>query len=143
MPAVFSQGNAEDTGYETGSFDLVFSRILLHETREAATHKCHRLPCPRGIMVHSDAPQFDELGHYDQSLGDWDIRFIGEPYMGGYHVTKLEDEIQRAGFAAEATVRQFAPSQVVQRGYRVHETRTKGGCYFYAGVIKQISKDIV
>ncbi|HEX7853073.1 MAG TPA: class I SAM-dependent methyltransferase [Sphingobium sp.] len=141
VPVTFSQRNAEYTGYEPESFDLVFSRILLHETCEEATRnifaECHRLLRPGGIMFHSDAPQFDELDAYTQSLRDWDIRFNAEPFMDGYYALSLEEEFERAGFDPTATFRLYAPSQIVQRGYRAEETRTSGGRYFFAGAIKR------
>jgi SAM-dependent methyltransferase len=137
----FSQRNAERTGYPSESFDLVFSRILLHETCAAATRnifaECHRLLRPGGIMFHSDAPQFDELDPYTQSLRDWDIRCNAEPFMDGYYAMNLEDEFARAGFERERMFRLYAPSQIVQRGYRAENTRTSGGRYFLAGARKQ------
>jgi len=140
VPVTFSQRNAEATGYEAGSFDLVFSRILLHETCEEATRnifaECHRLLRPGGIMFHSDAPQFDELDPYAQSLRDWDIRCNAEPFMDGYYAMNLEEEFARAGFGREGMFRLFAPSQIVQRGFRAEETRTSGGRYFFAGAVK-------
>jgi SAM-dependent methyltransferase len=136
----FSQRNAEQTGYEDESFDLVFSRILLHETCEQATRavfaECHRLLKPGGIMFHSDAPQFDELDAYDQSLRDWDVRCNAEPFMDGYYALDLEEEFGRAGFRRDRMFRLYAPSLIVQRGYRVEETRTRGGRYFFAGAAK-------
>lgn len=136
----FSQRNAEHTGYADERFDLVFSRILLHETCEDATRavfaECHRLLRPGGIMFHSDAPQFDELEPYDQSLRDWDINHNAEPYMDSYYALDLEQEFERAGFRRDATFHLYAPSLIVQRGYRAEETRTRGGRYFFAGAVK-------
>lgn len=140
VSVTLSQRNAECTGYEAESFDLVFSRILLHETCEEATRnifaECWRLLRPGGIMFHSDAPPFDELDPYTQSLRDWDIRFNAEPFMDGYYAMNLEDEFARAGFAPEGMFRLYAPSQIVQRGFRPEETRTRGGRYFFAGAVK-------
>lgn len=140
VAVTFSQRNAEHTGYADGSFDLVFTRILLHETCESATRavfaECHRLLRPGGVMFHSDAPQFDELDPYDQSLRDWDINYNAEPFMDGYYAMDLEDEFARAGFGRKSMFRLLAPSLVVQRGYAAHETRTRSGCYFFAGAIK-------
>lgn len=140
VAVTFSERNAERTGYADASFDLVFSRILLHETCEAATRaifaECHRLLRPGGIMFHSDAPQFDELDPYTQSLRDWDIRCNAEPFMDGYYAMSLEDEFARAGFVREDMFRLFAPSRIVQQGYRAEETRTSGGRYFLAGARK-------
>ncbi|MET0238689.1 MAG: class I SAM-dependent methyltransferase [Sphingobium sp.] len=136
----FSQRNAEHTGYEAGSFDLVFSRILLHETCEEATRavfaECHRLLRPGGIMFHSDAPQFDELDPYVQSLRDWDIRFNAEPFMDGYYAMNLEAEFALAGFDRDRMFRLFAPSQIVRGGFRAEETRIPSGRYFLAGARK-------
>ena len=141
VAVTFSQRNAEQTGYADESFDLVFSRILLHETCEAAARnifaECHRLLRPGGIMFHSDAPQFDELDPYTQSLRDWDIRCNAEPFMDGYYAMTLEDEFVRAGFDRDHTFRLYAPSKIVQRGFRAVETRTSGGRYFLAGARKQ------
>ncbi|MFT3966225.1 MAG: class I SAM-dependent methyltransferase [Sphingobium sp.] len=136
----FSQRNAEHTGYAPESFDLVFSRILLHETCEEATRaifaECHRLLRPGGLMFHSDAPQFDELDPYTQSLRDWDIRFNAEPFMDGYYAMTLEDEFARSGFDRDKMFRMRADSQIVAKGFRAEETRTSGGRYFFAGAIK-------
>ena len=139
VDVTFSQRNGEETGYEDGSFDLILTRMLFHETCEEATRnmfaECHRLLRPGGIMFHSDAPQFDELDTYTQSLRDWDIRFNAEPYMDGYYAMALEDEFERAGFARDKSFRFFAPSLIVSSGYRAEETRS-GGRYFFAGAVK-------
>lgn len=139
VDVTFSQRNAENTGYEAENFDLIFSRMLLHETCEEATRnifaECHRLLRPGGIMFHSDAPQFDQLDTYTQSLRDWDTRFNAEPFMDGYYRMALEEEFERSGFASGNTFHFFAPSLIVQRGYRAAETRS-GGRYFFAGAIK-------
>lgn len=136
----FSQRNAEDTGYPSESFDLIFSRILLHETCAEAVPKvfaeCHRLLKPGGVMFHSDAPQFDELDAYTQSLRDWDVRCNFEPFMDGYYSLRLEQSFEEAGFSADDMFRYFAPSIVVQRGFVASETRSFGR-YFLAGAIKQ------
>lgn len=139
VEVTFSQRDAEDTGYASGSFDLVLSRMLLHETCEEATRnifaECYRMLRPGGIMFHSDAPQFDQLDPYIQSLRDWDTRFNAEPFMDGYYGMVLEEEFERAGFSPGNTFRFFAPSQIVQQGYRAEETRS-GGRYFFAGAVK-------
>jgi SAM-dependent methyltransferase len=136
----FSRRSAEHTGYADGSFDLVFSRILLHETCEQATRailaECHRLLRPGGIIFHCDAPQFDELDSYEQSLRDRDINSHAEPFMNGYHSTDLEQEFSRAGFAHQAMFRMSAPSLMVKRGYGATKTGTRGDSYFFSGAIK-------
>ena len=56
----FSQQNAEFTEFETESFDLVVSHILLHETSSAAIKnvisECYRLLKPGGWMLHVENP---------------------------------------------------------------------------------------
>ena len=137
VDVTFSQRNAEETGYADQSFDLVFSRILLHETGASAVPRifaeCHRLLRPGGVMFHSDAPQFDMLDPYTQSLRDWDARFNAEPFMDVYYAMPLEAMFAAAGFAPDSTFRLFAPSLIVQQGYRAQDTRTNGGRYFLAG----------
>ena len=135
----FSQRNAEATGYPDASFDLVFSRILLHETGEGVVPRvfaeCYRLLRPGGIMFHSDAPQFDELDAYTASLRDWDIRCNAEPYMDVYYALPLERMFEEAGFAREQMFRAFAPSLIVAEGYEARETRCAGR-YFLAGAVR-------
>lgn len=139
VEVTFSQRNAEATGYPDESFDLIFSRILLHETCAGAVPnvfvECHRLLRPGGVMFHSDAPQFDELDTYTQSLRDWDVRCNFEPFMDGYYALPLERSFAQAGFASEKMFRLFAPSLVVQQGYEAKETRSFGR-YFLAGAFK-------
>lgn len=135
------QQNAERTRFADGSFDLVFSRILMHETSAEAAprifRECHRLLAPGGIMFHSDAPQFDEMDPYTQSLRDWDSTVNKEPFMDGYYAMALEDEFVKAGFARETTFRDQPPSLVVKnRGVDHTRSRARGGRYFLAGAVR-------
>jgi SAM-dependent methyltransferase len=136
VDVLFSQRNAEATGFPDASFDLVFSRILLHETMDGVVPRvfaeCRRLLRPGGIMFHSDAPQFDQLDAYTASLRDWDIRCNAEPYMDAYYAMPLERMFASAGFDPALMFRAFAPSLVVAGGYDAKETRS-GGRYFLAG----------
>jgi len=137
----FSQQNAERTNFAAGSFDLVFSRILLHETSAEAVPRifaeCHRLLRPGGVMIHSDAPQFDELDPYAQSLRDWDATVNNEPFMEGYYSMALEPAFVAAGFAADKTFRAKPVSRrLVEAGIDASRSRTTGGRYFLAGAVK-------
>lgn len=137
----FSQQNAERTNFADGSFDLVFSRILMHETSAEAVPKifaeCHRLLRPGGVMFHSDAPQFDELDPYAQSLRDWDATVNNEPFMDGYYAMPLEQAFVAAGFAADKTFRAKPVSRrLVEAGIDPKRSRTTGGRYFLAGAVK-------
>ncbi|MDW8258096.1 MAG: class I SAM-dependent methyltransferase, partial [Gammaproteobacteria bacterium] len=57
----FSQQNAEQTDFPSGSFDLVVSHLLLHETSRSALPRilaeCHRLLRPGGVMLHLEVPR--------------------------------------------------------------------------------------
>lgn len=133
----FSQQNAECTRFEAGSFDLVFSRILLHETGDGAVPavfaECHRLLRPGGLMFHSDAPQFDQLDPYAAALRHWDIAFNHEPYMSECYDMPLERMFAEAGFPRESAFRATVPSlQFAEFGFSAAETRS-GGTYFLAG----------
>ncbi len=84
MPVHFKQANAESTDYEDGSFDLVVSHILLHETSQKAMPKifkeCHRLLKPGGLMVHADLPPFENMDAYMQLILDNETWYNNEPF---------------------------------------------------------------
>ncbi|MFT4251545.1 MAG: class I SAM-dependent methyltransferase, partial [Caulobacter sp.] len=70
----FAQMNAEETRFEDGSFDLIVSHILLHETSGKAMprifNECHRLLAPGGYMIHADLPPFDNMDPFTQFILD-------------------------------------------------------------------------
>jgi len=61
VPVDFSQQNAERTDFADGSFDLVLSHIVLHETSKSALTRvlaeCRRLLKPGGLMLHLEIPR--------------------------------------------------------------------------------------
>lgn len=137
----FHQQNAERTRFPDESFDLVYSRILMHETSAEAAPRifaeCHRLLKPGGMMFHSDAPQYDELDSYAASLREWDQTFNNEPFMHGYYEMDLEAAFEAAGFDRARMFRAFAPSlRLLEAGVPAVRSRTHGGRYFLAGAIK-------
>jgi ubiquinone/menaquinone biosynthesis C-methylase UbiE len=137
----FHQANAEALPFADESFDLIVSRQFLHETSSAALGRifpeCYRLLSPGGIMLHQDAPQFDELDPYTASLRDWDIHFNNEPFMGRCYELPLEELYAAAGFNAGKTFRAFAPSLfVAENQVNPHATRSAGGRYFFSGARK-------
>ena len=138
LPVRFAQMNAEATGYADGYFDLVVSRILLHETSLAAVKnifaECFRLLAPGGVMLHSDAPQFDELDPYTASLRHWDTHYNNEPFMERFYQLPLERLYQQAGFAAANTYRAFVPGLHFKAHPRpAAASRNPGGRYFVSG----------
>ena len=134
----FFQANAEALPFEDESFDLIVSRQFLHETSLPALKRifseCHRLLAAGGIMLHQDAPQFDELDPYTASLRDWDIHFNNEPFMSQCYELELEKMYADAGFNLSDTFRAFVPSLFFAE-HRVNRyaTRSAGGRYFISG----------
>lgn len=99
----FAQMNAEKTDYESGSFDLIVSHLLFHETsRSAFTNilkECHRLLAPNGLMVHLDIPQdqhCDDL--YQSFLWDWEAYNNNETFEVVLRSLDYEVETVNAGF---------------------------------------------
>jgi len=89
IPAHFSQQSAEQTTFEDGSFDIVVSHILFHETSRKAMgtilKECHRLLKPGGVMLHLDVPRrLTAKTPYDQFLADWDTLNNNEPFWGTF-----------------------------------------------------------
>ncbi|HEY7901020.1 MAG TPA: class I SAM-dependent methyltransferase [Caulobacteraceae bacterium] len=100
----FSQRNAEATGFDDQSFDLVVSQILLHETSPQATHnilrEAWRLLKPGGVSVHLEVPtRFDRLDVFDQFLKSWEQYYNGEPNTAGVAAADLAGDMKTIGFA--------------------------------------------
>jgi 2-polyprenyl-3-methyl-5-hydroxy-6-metoxy-1,4-benzoquinol methylase len=74
VPIHFSQQNAEATDFETGSFDLIVSEILIHETSLKAMPRIfaesRRLLRPGGVMLHMDIPR--GATPFKQFMHDWE-----------------------------------------------------------------------
>jgi len=140
VSAHFHQMNAERTSFADGFFDLVVSRILLHETSHAALpnifRECHRLLSPGGVMLHSDAPQFDEMDAYQASLRDWDATCNNEPFMLTVYALPLEDLYATAGFDRAKTFRDYAASQFFAAHKTDPNATRSGGRYFFTGAVK-------
>ena len=104
----FSQQNAEKMDFTDGSFDLVLSHGLAHETSAKAIRnilrECHRLTRPGGITMHYD-PQFSRgLDPHDSYMNDWDTYYNAEPFWGPLHETNVIDLLAEAGFARDKAV---------------------------------------
>jgi SAM-dependent methyltransferase len=98
----FSQQNAEATDFPDGSFDLIVSHILVHETSNAAMRnimrECNRLLAPGGIVVHAETPPYRDLPAYDAFMLDWDTRNNNEPYWSASHEIVAADIAAETGF---------------------------------------------
>jgi ubiquinone/menaquinone biosynthesis C-methylase UbiE len=102
----FSQQNAEHTDFEEGSFDLVCSAAVLHETSAKAMRaifrECHRLLRPGGVMCHVDVPgRHEHLGLWEQMRLDFESHYNNEPFMTTLARTDWMDVALAAGFSAD------------------------------------------
>lgn len=98
-----SQQNAECTDFPDGSFDLVCSAAVLHETStkgmRAIFKESHRLLRPGGVMVHVDVPsRHEHLCLWDQMRLDWESHYNNEPFMTVLARTDWLEVALAAGF---------------------------------------------
>lgn len=114
----FLQRNAEDSGFEAESFDLVTSHILLHETSGQAMprifRECYRLLRPGGYMIHADLPPFDKMDPFSQFILDNETYYNNEPFWGAM---REMDQIQLstdAGFKREDVRFDTAPMAIME-----------------------------
>ena len=140
----FSQQNAEATNFESGSFDLIVSHILLHETSGKAIPRImkeiNRLLRPGGMMVHAEVPQYAGMDPYDAFILDWDTYNNNEPFWGAVHDLDLVKVSTDAGFAADRVFQVMVPSAI-----EVAKARTEllqggdfagAGAWFLYGAVK-------
>jgi len=99
------QADATDVPLESGSADLVFTSMVLHETSRAALprifRECARLLRPGGITLHLEQPPYRGRPPFEQAMRDWDGRYNNEPFWSGLHETNLPAELVASGFAPE------------------------------------------
>ncbi|WP_194745702.1 class I SAM-dependent methyltransferase [Thermaurantiacus tibetensis] len=109
----FRQADAEALPYPDGSFDVVASHILLHETSRAALPRifaeCHRVLVPGGAMVHVEVPIRD-LDPAAAFLARWDAWNNNEPFWGHLAGLDLAGLCVQAGFPQEGVVETVVPS---------------------------------
>jgi len=99
----FSQQNAEHTNFEDGSFDLIVSHAIMHETSRrgirAIYKECYRLLSPGGLMIHMDGITPDDP--YEKYYSDWMAIYNNEPYLGTVQDEDFMDICTQAGFAED------------------------------------------
>lgn len=106
VPVGFVQANAEFTEFEAGTFDLVASCLLLHETSAQALPRIlaesRRLLAPGGIMAHFDVPQVHHLEPLQAFLASWEEENNNENFA--HLVRELDFAIpaQQAGWPADS-----------------------------------------
>ena len=108
VEAHFNHQNVEKTSYESESFELVTSTLLLHETSHDAVPKiineCFRLLKPGGWMIHLDVYPFhkkEDAPLYD-FLKDWEVINNNENFSGALRNMNMKKIIQDSGFSDES-----------------------------------------
>ena len=114
VPIHFSQQNAEAMDFEDGSFDLIVSHILIHETSTSAFRnimkECHRLLSPGGLVIHVETPRYKGMDDYDAFILDWDTYNNNEPFWSKSHEIEPRDVAKEIGFDPDKTFEFMAPS---------------------------------
>ncbi len=98
----FSQANAEATGFDDDSFDLVVSSNLMHETSGRALPRifaeCWRILRSGGVMAHMEVPvRYKDMALYDQVMRGWQALYNAEPFWDAACSTDLIALARKAG----------------------------------------------
>ena len=111
----FSQQNAEHTDFPDGSFDLVVSHALLHETSRTAVRnifaECLRLLRPGGVMAHIEVPaRIESLSPWEYLRSAYEGHYNQEPYWNGVVESDLAGLATETGFSdAQQGFQQVVP----------------------------------
>ncbi len=123
VPVHYAQRNAECTGYEAESFDLVVSHIMLHETSKAALKnivaESHRLLRPGGVMLHLDVPRGqDPFGRF---MSQWEVYNNNEVFASYLTDVDLAELAAGSGFLPEnARMDGVPPYTGINHAYNTH-----------------------
>ena len=105
VPIHFSQQNAESTNFPDGSFDLIVSSAMIHETSRKAVYRimkeCLRLLAPGGVTAHSEVAHADGLSAYEAYMHCWDAYYNAEPFWSTWAELDTTNILAEAGFAPE------------------------------------------
>lgn len=115
----FAQDDAAATRFEAGSFDLVFSCALFHETSEVAIGRIlaesRRLLRPGGVAVHLEVPQrIETMDLWGRVRGRIEADYNNEPAWEAAIGADYGALMQAAGFGEIAVGYQdmcFAPTR--------------------------------
>ena len=120
----YSQQNAESTNFDDGSFDIVLSHIIMHETSTPAVvnifAESKRLLKGGGVMMHMDNPRLKEMPPLESFLAEWEVHNNNEKFGGTYREMDLGAEAVKAGFSAKNArmemVNVYMPGKVMNYG---------------------------
>lgn len=124
---IFSQRNAEKTGFPDGYFDIVGSCILFHEVapeaRERVVREIYRILRPGGVYHHAD---FMTAGHPDHTptrtvmglAGQWvDHRHNVETWTPAYRQCDFPGLLRSVGFEVDFAGQPTGNSKKAPRGF--------------------------
>ncbi|MFK7887951.1 MAG: class I SAM-dependent methyltransferase [Gammaproteobacteria bacterium] len=108
------QADARDTGFDEGSFDLIVSNILFHETWfdivPQIMDEARRLLAPGGVFLNADTPyQPHQLSIPKQVTNHWQVLNNGEPFWTGYADLDMAEQLRNAGFNPEQVFADYDP----------------------------------
>jgi ubiquinone/menaquinone biosynthesis C-methylase UbiE len=105
-------GNAEETGFPDGYFDVVTASLLFHETPPTATksilRECFRVLIPGGQVLILDGNQ------KTLRQTDWLTEIFEEPYIKDYAAGSVDAWMGAVGFEAVQTKDWWWVNQVTQ-----------------------------
>lgn len=111
------QADAAATGYESGSFDLVTTHIMFHETEAHAIPQilaeAHRVLAPGGVLLIIDLPNAGLIPDvFQQVVFDGDAYYNNEHFWMKMHDLDWPAELRKVGFAADGIGIGAAPMQM-------------------------------
>jgi ubiquinone/menaquinone biosynthesis C-methylase UbiE len=105
--AVFVQGDAAETGFADGFFDVVTATILFHEVPvelgRQIVREAYRIVRPGGWFVVGDVEPYRHLTPYRAFMSDWQTNNNGEPFWRGFLESDLTEWFRDAGFNSVET----------------------------------------
>jgi ubiquinone/menaquinone biosynthesis C-methylase UbiE len=134
-----AQDDAEGTRYPDGSFDFVFSAVLMHETEAGAIPRIlaesRRLLAPGGVAIHLEVPQrYETMDLWGRIRGQIEADYNNEPAWREASSADYEALMRQAGFADVAIGYQDAARGDAVRGGGGFGPTSKGvfGSWFVA-----------
>lgn len=110
----YRQADARRTGFAAGSFDLILSDILFHETWHDIVpdimREARRLLRPAGVFLNVDvAYQTKRLNIPELATNHWQVANNGEPFWTGFADLDMGEQLALAGFAEEEIFADYDP----------------------------------
>jgi len=106
--------DGSDLKFESESFDIVWSAMVLHEMPMKVVAKVfeesRRVLKPGGLMIHMELPLNKYAEPYEQFYIDWDSYYNKEPFYKSLRDLDVEKAMTDAGFEADKLVQFVVPS---------------------------------